>query len=1169
VAKSLPATQLHVHLLGQPRFALGDEPFRFSARPKALPLLGYLLLHRDRPVSRDSLAFLLWEDDEEEKARTNLRRHLHELGQLLPTAPVPWFVTDSETVAWNATAPLWLDVAEFEAHIARGEPSGAVDLYGGDLLENLYEEWLFGPRDRFRNAYLAALTDLIRAARGARNFTAAAEYAGRLLRGDPWREDIVRQLMAVRYESGDRAGALQTFDSFARLLRAEMDVEPMPETIALRDVIVRNAATEPAAGEVSPERQALQVNAPATFMLPFVGRDSELEQLAAAWSRAARGRGGALLVSGEAGIGKTRLVSQLAMRAEAEGGRVLWGATSSPESVAYQSLADALRNAVPMIAASTLRPLWLASLAQIVPELRSRVPDLPDLPPIDPQRERTRLFEAIATTLEALSTPRPLLLVLEDLHWAEAATIAALEFLVARVTQRSILVIGTYRDEEVARVHALRNLRRRLQPERLLAHIALPPLGREAVNDLVETLPSRRGSSRDVVDDVYAISEGNPLFVGEVIRNLAEGWELDVTSSTLHDLIGARFERLSTPARELAEIAATIGEGFDVDVLREASAWSEPAVLEALDELQDRAIIREPVGRHRFDYAFTHHLVQRTVYLSSSPKVRQRRHRRIARVMEDLFAPRLEVVAAEVARHHEGGGNLARAGELYVHAARAAAAVFANDEALAHARKAVTLCGEDSAIRFEALALAEAMNDRAGDREAQRADLAALEALTRASANRAQLCDILSRSARFHRARGDRVAEHRAIEELKAEAQATGNAHWLGEAFEAEATYLEVTGKPAEALPVVRKAVEYFGDAGNARGLVSALTLQASVAAFLGETAEADACISRAREVAHAAREATLLVRVLRCETNVCHWFERWQRHDEVARESFALARSVGDREMEATCLGALALSETRLNRFREAREHFVESAALFESIGKLQGWATVSINASAIEIEAGRWAPAMALSERAELLAQRCDWRYGEGLCLVNRGLVAHYRGDFLAARAYAEKALALAAQLGNERLEAVALAQRGGALFGLGDGAGAVRELVRACAFFERSNGTEPLADAKSDLAQACWSIGEVDRALAVALEIVRDVEGAATLTRVAPARTLWGAALVLHWAGDQSASGIVRRCHQLLVERRDSYEDEESREAYMRIPVYEQIVAAHERDEWPIRP
>jgi predicted ATPase/DNA-binding SARP family transcriptional activator len=273
------AIQLRVHLLGPPQFALYERPFAFSARPKTLPLLCYLLLHRDGPLSRGALAFSLWPDDEEGKARTNLRRHLRYLAQVLPAGPEPWVVTSGNSVAWNPRAALWLDVAEFEGFISCGDPAAAVELYRGDLLENCGDECLLDARDRLRTTYLAALTDLVLTRRAARDFRSATAYARRLLQADPWREDIVRELMAARYAGGDVVGALAEFDRFARLVRAEMNAEPMPETVALRQTVMGNAAVPqdraasvPANDAASTDNRLAYAHTGQTAALPFVGR---------------------------------------------------------------------------------------------------------------------------------------------------------------------------------------------------------------------------------------------------------------------------------------------------------------------------------------------------------------------------------------------------------------------------------------------------------------------------------------------------------------------------------------------------------------------------------------------------------------------------------------------------------------------------------------------------------------------------------------------------------------------------------------------------------------------------------------------------------------------------------------------------------------------------------
>jgi DNA-binding SARP family transcriptional activator len=449
--------QFEIRLLGQPSFFLNGEPFKFSAPRKALALLGYLLLKRAVPTARDSLAYTLWSEDTEEEARTELRRHLNYLKNALPLSPseTPWVRAEGDAVQWNPGAELLFDVAEFERLASVPEEQArAVEVYRGDLLETLYEDWIFPERERLRARFLETLHALLLESRSRRDFPKAIAHAQRLLAVDPWREDVLRQLMTVRYESGDRSGALREYDQFARRLRDEMDVTPMPDTGALREAMARDAP----ASEMQPSAHAAPLEDQTTGpLLPLVGRQIEMEQLSALWNRAAHGHGGAALVSGEAGIGKSRLVSELALTVSAQGGRVLFGATLHPEGAPYQPLADALHSAAPLLSAVDIQPVWLAAVAQVVPDLRVRRPDLPPLATLDPNRERLRLFEAIAAALQVLARPRPVLLVLEDLHWAGSATISAFEFLSRRAAGQPILIIGTYRSEEARPGEPLRD----------------------------------------------------------------------------------------------------------------------------------------------------------------------------------------------------------------------------------------------------------------------------------------------------------------------------------------------------------------------------------------------------------------------------------------------------------------------------------------------------------------------------------------------------------------------------------------------------------------------------------------------------------------------------------------------------------------------------------------
>ena len=227
-----------IHLLGQPRFTLFGQPHRFSAPPRTLPLLAYLLLHRNAHLTRQSVALALWPDDSEEAARTNLRRHLHHLKEALPSLDTPWFVADGETLRWQADSQASFDVELFERRIAAGELDEAVAIYAGDLLPSLYDDWIVADRERLRALYNGALETLLVRARSRREFALASEYAHRILLEDPWREDRLRQLMSIRYESGDRTGALRDFETFAQRLQSELNAEPMAETIALREIIL-------------------------------------------------------------------------------------------------------------------------------------------------------------------------------------------------------------------------------------------------------------------------------------------------------------------------------------------------------------------------------------------------------------------------------------------------------------------------------------------------------------------------------------------------------------------------------------------------------------------------------------------------------------------------------------------------------------------------------------------------------------------------------------------------------------------------------------------------------------------------------------------------------------------------------------------------------------------
>jgi predicted ATPase/DNA-binding SARP family transcriptional activator len=294
-------------LFGAPQLFLSEERLRFGAPIGALSLLAYLLLYRQQPLAREAVAFALWPDDSEAAARSTLRRYAYYLvSRVLPASETPWIVGDKRTIGWNPAAPLWLDVAEFERLSSDANRAAeAVDLYTADLAEGLDDDWLRLLRVRFREQQCGLLAKLGEAHHACGDRNRAIEYAQRLLRHDPWREDAVRTLMSLRQESGDRAGALLIYRDFASRLRAELDVDPMAETAELYGRIAEPVAETESGTPMA--RQSVPWHNLPTALTSFLGRERRMEEL-----RALLLDRRLVTLTGTGGVGKTRLAVETA-----------------------------------------------------------------------------------------------------------------------------------------------------------------------------------------------------------------------------------------------------------------------------------------------------------------------------------------------------------------------------------------------------------------------------------------------------------------------------------------------------------------------------------------------------------------------------------------------------------------------------------------------------------------------------------------------------------------------------------------------------------------------------------------------------------------------------------------------------------------------------------------
>ena len=472
----------------------------------------------------------------------------------------------------------------------------------------------------------------------------------------------------------------------------------------------------------------------------FVGRDGELERLRRLWKEAAGERRVALL-AGEPGVGKTRLAAELAVRVHDEGAMVLAGRCDEDLGVPYQPFVEALRHFVDHTAREDL-PGQLgrygSELVRLMPELDERLPDLP--PPLqsDPETERYRLFDAVAAWLGAASADEPVLFVLDDLQWAAKPTLLLLRHVVRSSEGMRLLVVGTYRDSELDHDHPLLEVLADLRRQREVERFALVGLDSSGVAAFVAQ------ASGQALDDetlslaraIHLETEGNPFFVREVLRHLAETdaalrqgdrWssrspieELGIPES-VREVVGKRLARLSGEANKVLRAAAVVGSEFEPELVRAAGGFDEEELICALEEATAaRLVIESAGGRYRFGHA----LVRDTLYDALTAVRRVALHRRVAEGIETLYGAALDDRLPALAHHWaRASAPAAETRKAVAYARRAgdrALAQLAHDEAVAYYRQALELLDTSSAPPGEAqriellIALGEAQR-RAGD----------------------------------------------------------------------------------------------------------------------------------------------------------------------------------------------------------------------------------------------------------------------------------------------------------------------------------------------------------------------------------------------------------------------------------------------------------------------
>jgi DNA-binding SARP family transcriptional activator/RecA/RadA recombinase len=951
---SVSETGLRMRLLGPPLIDREGAPLQTDTR-KATALLAFLAVtggeHR-----RESLVALLWPDYESDRGRAALRRTLSTLRGALDGR---WLESERGSVAL-ARDELWLDVEAFRELLASCETHGhssaqacarcveplgaAVELYRDGFLAGFglrdsfaFEDWQSLEAGTLEREFAGALDRLARAHAAAGELERAIGCLERRLALEPLHEPAHRELMRLLAWTGRRATALDHYRECIRLLGRDLGVRPLEETTEVYRAIKEDrlgpapgAAPAPVA---APAPAAAPAAEPARAGLPLVGRERELELLRSAWQGAGT-RGRLVAVEGEAGVGKTRVLEELAAEVRAAGGAVISAHCYEDESgMAYGPLAEALHALAEdgLLRARLERvpdPL-VAEAARLAPGLAGGRSGLPAPAPLDSPGAHTRFLDGTAELIAALGDERaPALLLVDDVQWADEASLDLLGYLARRLAARPLCVVATWRSEEVGSDHRARRLLDAAARDDAAATIELARLERPEVERLIESLPAAGELPAGTSDAVWAETEGLPFFVVEYIEWLSSeqgGGRAPLEGA--QGLVRSRLQSVSETARQLLTAAAVIGRSFDPATLREASGRSDEEVVDGLEELIAAGLVREPDAGPALD--FTHHRLREAVYEQAALVRRRLLHRRVAEslVAQARTSADPGALAPATAHHFQQAGEDPRAADFSERAGHHAASLFANAEALGHLRTALGLGPRDPAAVHEAIGDLETLT---GDYRSARGSYEAAASTESGS----RLAAIEQKLGRLHERRGDLTlaAGHfeAALESLDEAAGAEVRAHLLADV----SLNARRHGDADAAQKAAEDAARLAEESGDLRARARASNALGVLARDRGDADEALAHHEEGLRLAREADDPTGTVAALNNLALTRRASGELDAALELTGEALERCTAQGDRHREAALNSNLADLLHAAGRAPEARERMRVTAAIVAELG-------------------------------------------------------------------------------------------------------------------------------------------------------------------------------------------------------------------------------------------
>lgn len=1042
--KERSAVRLRLFLLGTASVQWDDLPLRIPRRQ--VRALLYYLGTEGRPTPRERLCYLLWSDVADSKARRNLSHLLSHLRKALPASDLLSTVEDR---VYLDPQRLWTDVAAFEKTCAEGQkPDGtrsmrsrgeAIALYRGPFLAGFslhgsreFEGWVTHQRRIYERLYLEALSELIEMHTEAGEYEAAIDYARRYLEVNELAEEMHRTLMNLYAAIGDRGAVLRHFERCTVILERELGVSPLAETRAIYDSVLEGSLASS-----NPPSKGYTWTVLPSLDLPLIGRDEVWQRLQRAFTRTQSGTGQVLLLFGEPGIGKSRLLRDFTRHVE--GKATILAGTGQPvgQDLPYYPLIQALRGALRASDKSTLpfaslAPTWVGELSRLLPELRERRSDYP--PPLRgrPEEARTRLLEALYRTLLALAGgSRPLVFCLDDLHWMDAATLDWLAYLGPRIRDQRVLILGTYRSEER---EALKGLHQNLTRLGLLQEIRLTGLGEGSIARLVGHLPGSRSGNEALATRLQEITGGNPFFLLEILRVLTEEGRLppDLEEEpgetfplpdTVRQVVTTRLARLSTGARQILQAAAILGGTFGFEQVHRTAGRGEMETLNGLEELVARQLLVEQEGPSRGGvdaspgtmqgccYRFRHELIRQTTEAALNPMRRQLLHSRAGRALEALEPD----AAATLARHFEEGGIAEKALRYYGEAVEKARELFAWGEVERYQSRRLDLLdwldsdrSDASYVRQRGEILASRAHARhlQGRLEDRDADLSALVSLSQASGD----CELQLLSY-YHRLR-----------------------------------YLNVSGKYHQAVALGEKGLILARDVGDVHARSRILAHMGFAHYFLGHPKRALDALESAMEVSDGQMDLEMRGRITHILGYVYYHLADYGQALAYHQKAYDCVCQIRDHNRMAWNLMDVGYMYLKLGRFGLARDCLDESLALARRIAARPAEAYVLTLLGDWELYRGHYVRATRWFRESLSVQVEVDSKHGIVAAEDGAGFATYHLGVLDGAREKLQRALELARRIDHQRHVALSLIGLGLVALSEGSSTLACRRLEKA---------------------------------------------------------------------------------------------------------------------------